>query len=119
MKLNAVKAIIAVVLSLLLAFICEIIAPVSDGRNWISLGVAFATIVAMLLPAIGIQYSNSRRGANIKVLSWVFAFIVLVANIVFACFEYRVDIYIVVVALLAVIGWGLVYALFSAKESIK
>lgn len=116
MKLNGVKTIIAVALALLLAFICEIIAPEADSRNWISLGVAFVTIVAMLIPAIGIKFENPRRGANIKVLSWVFALGILIANIVFACFEYRVDIYIVVVALITVIGWGLIYALFSAKE---
>ena len=116
MKLNGVKTIIAVALALLLGFICEIIAPTTDYRNWISLGVAFVTISAMLIPAIGIKFENPRRGANIKVLSWVFAIGILVANIVFACFEYRIDVYIVVVALIAVIGWGLIYALFSAKE---
>ena len=116
MKLNLVKTIIAVALALLLAFICEINAPVTDSKNWISLGVAFVTIAAMLIPAMGIQFKNPRRGANIKVLSWIFAIGILVANIVFSCFEYRVDIYIVVVSLIAVIGWGLIYALFSAKE---
>lgn len=115
MKLNIVKTIIAVAIALLLAFICEIIAPVTDSRNWISMGIAFVTIVAMLIPAMGIEFANPRRGANIKVLSWVFALGILVTNIVFACFEYRVDVYFVVVALIAVIGWGLISALNRAK----
>ena len=116
MKLNTVKAIIALLLALLLGLVCEIIAPETDSRNWISFGVASLTIVSMLLPAMGIKFNNPRCGANIKVLSWIFTLVVLIANIVFACIECRVDVYIVVVALMAVVGWGLIYAIYSAKE---
>ena len=116
MKLNTVKTIIAILLALLLGLVCEIIAPETDSRNWISFGVASLTIASMLLPAIGIKFNNPRRGANIKVLSWIITLAIIIANIVFAYVECRVDVYIVVVALMAVIGWGLVYSLFNAKE---
>jgi hypothetical protein len=117
MKFNKVKLIIAIAIALLLGFICEIIAPETDGRNWISLAVGTITIVSVLLPAMGINYDNAKRGVSIKVFAWIMVVVLTIANIVFACFEYKTDIYIVVCLLLAVVGWGIVYALYSAKTA--
>ncbi len=116
MKLDTIKTLIALALALLLGFICEIIAPELDARNWISLGVGFVTIAAMLLPAMGIHYTDTRRGVSIKVFAWILTIAVIIANIVFACFEYKVDVYIVVVLLLVVIAWAVIYGLYRAEK---
>ena len=117
MKAEPVKLILALAIALLLGFVCEIIAPETDSRNWISLAVGFVSIASMMVPAMGLQYKNAKRGVSIKVFAWIMAVAVMAANIIFSCFEYKVDIYIVIVLLLAIIGWGVIYGLFSAKAA--
>ena len=115
MKLNAIKTLLAAALSLALAFICEIIAPEIDGRNWISLGICFVTAFALLLPAMGISYENSRKGVSLKVFAWIAAVTLLVTNVVFSSTMYRIDVYIGVSLLLSVMAWVILYGIFSAK----
>lgn len=119
MKLDPVKTLLAAAVSLVLGFICEIIAPESDSRNWISLAVGFVSIFTLLLPAMGIRYKNVPRGASIKLFAWMTAAAVVIANIVFSCFTYRVDSYLAVILLMVVIGWGIIYGLYSAKTIQK
>lgn len=118
MKLDTVKALIAFVLALLLGFVCEIIAPEAESRNWISLSVSSVGILSVLLPAMGIKFSNPIRGASIRLFAWMMTVFMVITNIAFACFEYRIDVYLVVILLLAVIAWGVIYGMSSAK-SIK
>ena len=117
MKFETVKTILSVVIALLLGFVCEIIAPETEGRNWISLGVGFVSILAVLLPAMGLRYADARRGESIKVFAWIMVLILVAANIVFACNEYEIDIYIAVILLLAVIAWGIIYGLYRTKPA--
>lgn len=117
MKIDGVKFILAVAIAFLLGLICEIIAPESAGRNWISLAVGFVSIASVMIPAMGLKYANTNRGVNIKVFSWVMVIAVAATNLIFSCFEYKVDIYIVVVLLLAVIAWGFIYGMYSAKTA--
>lgn len=115
MKTDTVKLIIALALALALGFICEIIAPKTGGRNWISLAVGTVSIFAALLPAMGLQFENAKRGVSIKVFAWIMALALIIANIAFSCFEYKIDIYIAVCLLLSIVCWAVVYSLFRAK----
>ena len=117
MKVDGIKFVIALALSLLLGFVCEVIAPEVGNRNWISLAIGFISIASMVIPAMGLKYDNAKRGVSIKVFSWIMAIVVIATNIIFSCFEYKVDIYIVIALLLAVIGWGIIYGLFSANSA--
>lgn len=117
MKFETVKTILSIAIALLLGFVCEIIAPETEARNWISFGVGFVSILSVLLPAMGIQYKDVRRGVSIKVFAWIMTIVLVAANIVFACYEYKIDIYIAVVLLLAVIAWGIIYGLYRTKSA--
>ena len=115
MKIDGIKFILALAIAILLGFVCEIIAPEAESRNWISLAIGFFSIASVIIPAMGLEYVNVNRGVNIKVFSWIMVLAIAAANIIFSCFEYKVDIYIVVVLLLAVIAWGVIYGMYSAK----
>ncbi len=117
MKAEPVKLILALAIALLLGFVCEIIAPETESRNWISLAVGFVSIASMIIPAMGLKYENVKRGVSIKVFAWIMVAVITAVNVAFACFEYKVDIYIAVALLTAVIGWGIIYGLFSAKAA--
>ena len=119
MKIDGVKFILALAIAVLLGFVCEIIAPETESRNWISLAIGFVSIASVIIPAMGLKYANTNRGVNMKVFSWIMVLAIAAANIIFSCFEYKVDIYIVVVLLLAVIAWGIIYGMYSAKSAEK
>lgn len=116
MKIKTVLFILAIAISVLLGFICEIIAPDTGNRNWISFSVAFVTIAAALIPAIGLYYQNAKRGVSIKSFSWLLSLILIASNIIFSCFEYKVNLYIAISLLITVIGWIIIYGLQSAKS---
>lgn len=117
MKIDGIKIILALAIAVLLGLVCEIIAPENESRNWISLAIGFVSIASVIIPAMGLKYIDVNRGANIKVFSWIMVLAIAAANIIFSCFEYKVDIYIVVVLLLAVIAWGVIYGMYSAKSA--
>lgn len=119
MKFDIVKTLIALAIALLLGFVCEIIAPEAEGRNWISLGVGAVSIFSVLLPAMGLRYENAPRGASIKMFAWMMTVALVITNVVFSCFEYKVENYLVVVLLLVVISWGIFYGMYSAKIQSK
>ena len=108
--------ILALAIALLLGFICEIVAPETDSRNWISLFVGFISIASVIIPAMGLKYANEKRGVSIKVLSWIMAFAISATNFFFSCFVYKIELYVVVVLLLAVIAWATIYGMFRSKE---
>lgn len=119
MKIDGVKFILALAIAVLLGFVCEIIAPETGNRNWVSLVIGFVSIASVIIPAMGLKYANANRGVNIKVFSWFMVVAIAAANIIFSCFEYKVDVYIIVVLLLAVIAWGIIYGMYSAKSARK
>ncbi|GEM_PF-2265173 len=114
MKINTVKFLFAIVIALLLGFVCEIFASTAGGRNWVSLVVASITIMSGLIPAMGITFSNEKRGVSIKVASWMLSVVLIIFNVIFSLFEYRIDIYIAFALLLSVVGCAVIYALFNA-----
>lgn len=116
MKINTVKLLFAIIIAILLGFVCEISAPAEDGRNWISLAVTSITVMSGLIPAMGISFSNVRRGVSIKIVSWLMSIALILMNVIFSFFEYRIDLYIASALLLSVVGCALIYALFSARS---
>ena len=75
MKIEPVKLVFALGIALIVGFLCEILAPEVGDRNWISFVVATVSMLSMLFPAIGVSYSNVRRGANVKVTAWIMAIV--------------------------------------------
>ena len=116
MKINTVKFLFAIVIALLLGFVCEIFASTADSRNWVSLAVASITIMSGMIPAMGITFLNEKRGVSIKVASWIISITLILFNVIFSLFEYRIDIYIASALLLSVVGCAVTYSLYSAKS---
>lgn len=117
MKIDKIKFALSIILCLLLGFVCQILAPTTGARNWISFFVTSITLMVLLVPALGLRYDNARKGVLIKVASWIFCIVAFITSICFACTDYKIDIYVAVSLLLAVIGWVIIYSLFSRKES--
>ena len=119
MKFEKIKSILAVLLSMALGFIFEVIAPETGWRNLISFGVGTISVSLLLVPALGIMYSDTRRTVSIKVYAWIMAMILILANLIFACFEYMIDVYVAIILLLAILGILGVYTLSKTKPANK
>lgn len=116
MKVNKIKILFAIAISVLLGFLCEIIAPEADSRNWVALVVAAITIFSGLAAAIGFDYSNTNRGVSIKVFAWVFTTALVLTNFLFCLSSFKIDVYIVVNLLIAVLGWLAIYGMVKLPE---
>lgn len=116
MKANKFKILFAIVISLLLGFLCEILAPETASRNWIALIVATITIFSGLAAAIGFDYSNTNRGVSIKVFAWIFTIAMALSNFLFCLSSFKIEVYIVVNLLIAVFGWLVIYGMVKLPE---
>ncbi|MGN0189585.1 MAG: hypothetical protein ACI395_08735 [Candidatus Cryptobacteroides sp.] len=112
MKIDTVKTIIAFAVSALLGLLCFKAAPVTESRQWISLGVSALSMFLTFAPAIAVDYSKAgRRATSAKVTGWLFFIAVFAANLIFSFTDYDVVIYIICVGLLTVIGDSIIYAI--------
>lgn len=111
MKMNIVKCILALLFAGVAGTICYYIAPQTDQRQWISLGVTCVTTAIPLLLAMGMEYQNGNRNMNIKLVAWLNTVFVIISNVVFSCFNYPILIYIAINILLAAIGFIVVYSM--------
>jgi hypothetical protein len=117
MKFEKIKSLFAIALSLVIGFLLEIIATEEGGRNLISLGVGTITIMFTLIPALGIIYDDTKRGVSIKVFAWIMFAILLLTNLIFACFKYEIDVYITLTLLMTIVGILGIYILLRSKPS--
>lgn len=111
MKINVVKFIIAILLAFLLSIICYVLAPTENYRNWISLAISAFTMLLLLIPALGLDYSYGYRTANIRLLATLGAIVVYIANIAFSCFMYSILMYVAILGIISLLFVALIYGL--------
>ena len=113
MQINPVNALIAVLLSALIAYALWSF----DGTlaNHVAVG-AFVFLVATLVPLIGGSYERPRNGFNLRVTSGVFCVIALLDNILFASFDFSATAYIVTTASLFLVYVLLANAVYNARQ---
>lgn len=116
MKIDKIKSVLAIALSLVFGLMFEIIAPEIGVRNWISFGVGSITLVLTLLPALGFIYEDTNRGVLIKLFSWIMFVIILILNLIFACIKYNIKLYVTLSLLLIIIGLLGIHTLSSSKK---
>jgi hypothetical protein len=117
MKIEKIKSVLVIALSLVIGLLLEIIAPEIGGRNLISFGMGTVSIAFMLFPALGIVYDDTKRGVSIKVFAWIMFAILLLTNVIFACFKYEIDVYITLTLLMTIVGILGIYILLRSKPS--
>lgn len=113
METDKVKLLFAVGIALVIGFICEILAPEEGGRNWVSFAVTALTLFVALALSIAVKYDNKHRGVSIKVLAWFFTLALVLCNVIFSCFTYKIDVYIAVTLLLMLVDGLALYALIK------
>jgi len=114
MKINFVQTIIAVGVSLLIAYGLY---SFHDGENKILLSVgSFAFFAVTLTLTIGTRFEHSRTTTNIRVVSGIFFVIALISNLIFTFINFVIPIYVITNGILLLVFILVVYSIQKAKQ---
>jgi hypothetical protein len=114
MKINFVKTIIAMSISLLIAYA---LFSFNDIENRILLSVGgFLFLAVTLVVTIGTSFERPRTSTNIKAASGVFFVIGFIENLMFTFISFSIPTYIITSGLLLLIFILITYSLYRANE---
>jgi hypothetical protein len=109
MKINFVQSIIAIAMSLLIAYGLYSFNS-SENKILLSAG-SFVFIATALVMTIGVSYELPRTTTNIRVVSGIFFVIALISNLIFTFINFSVPSY-------AIIN-GILWLVFIYRRNIK
>ena len=114
MKLNFIPTIIAIAISILIAYgLCNF--HLGDDKAIISLG-SFLFVATTLIMAIAATTEYPRTNTNIKTVSGVFFIVALVSNIIFTLIPLALPLYVVTNGVLLLVFILIVYLIYKAKQ---
>jgi hypothetical protein len=113
MKLNFIQTIIAIVVSLLIAYGLYIFHG-SENKILLSAG-CFVFLAVTLVITIGVNFELPRTTTNVKVVSGIFFVIALISNLVFTFVSFSVPIYVITNGILLLIFVFIAYSINRAK----
>ncbi len=113
MKVNFVKTIIAIALSLLITYGFY---SFHDSENKILLSSgSFVFLTVTLIFAIGSSFEFPRTTTNVRVVSGIFFAIALISNLVFTFLYFSVPSYIIINGILLLVFILITYSINKAK----
>ena len=95
MKIDAIRTLIAVAISVLLAYACYEICDYERVRWAITIG-AFLTIVIPSILSMGVATKESRTSLMLAILSWVGLILEIAVNFTFVFFDFSIPSYVIV-----------------------
>ena len=95
MKIDAIRTVIAVAISVLLAYACYEICDYERVRWAITIG-AFLTIVIPSILSMGVATKESRTSLTLAILSWVVLILEIAVNFTFVFFDFSIPTYVIV-----------------------
>lgn len=114
MKINFVQTIIAIAVSLLVAYGLY---SFHDSENRILLSVgSFVFLVTALIMTIGTSFELPRTTTNIRVVSGIFFAIAMISNLIFTFINFSVPSYIIINGILLLVFILIVYSINKAKQ---
>lgn len=114
MKLNFITTIIAIAVSLLIAYglySCHNF----ENKILLSAG-SFVFLATALVMTIGASFKLPRTSTNIKVVSGIFFAIALISNLIFTFINFSVPSYIIINGILILVFILIVYSTNKAKQ---
>ena len=114
MKINIVQTIIAIAVSLLIAYGLY---SFHDSENKILLSSgSFVFLATTLVMTIGASFELPRTTTNIRVVSGIFFAVALVSNLIFSFVTFSVPLYIIANGILILIFLLIIYSIANAKQ---
>ncbi len=108
MKINVFLTAVAVIIAVLIGYYAFSIAE--GNENAAICGVCSSLcFVGTLIPIIGLQYSDSRLGVNIRMCSALFCVVFLVSHFSFAALGVKMPYYIIVNGIMLLVFLAILY----------
>ena len=114
MKVHFVQAIIAIAVSLLIAYGLY---SFHDSENKILLSAgSFVFLAVTLILTIGTSFELPRTTTNVRVVSGIFFAIALISNLVFTFLNFSIPSYIIINGILLLVFILIAYSINKAKQ---
>jgi len=114
MKINFVQTIIAIAVSLLIAYGLY---SFHDSENKILLSSgSFVFLSTTLVMSIGASFELPRTTTNVRVVSGIFFVITLISNLIFTFINFSVPSYIIINGILLLVFILIAYSINKAKQ---
>jgi hypothetical protein len=114
MKINFVQTIIAIAVSLLIAYGLYSFHS-SENKILLSAG-SFVFLATALVMTIGASFELPRTTTNIKVVSGIFFVIALISNLIFTFINFSVPSYVIINGILFLVFILIAYSINKAKQ---
>ena len=114
MKVNFVQTIIAIAVSLLIAYGLY---SFHDSENKILLSSgSFVFLMVTLIFAIGTSFELPRTTTNVRVVSGIFFAIALISNLIFTFINFSIPSYVIINGILLLVFILIAYSINKAKQ---
>jgi len=114
MKINFVQTIIAIAVSLLIAYGLY---SFHDSENKILLSAgSFVFLAITLVFSIGISFQLPRTTTNVRVVSGIFFAVALISNLIFTFVAFSVPSYVITNGILLLVFILIAYSINKAKQ---
>ncbi len=114
MKINFVQSIIAIAVSLLIAYGLY---SFHDSENKILLSAGtFVFLASTLILTISISFEQSRTTTNIRVVSGIFFAVALISNLIFTFINFSIPSYVITNGILLLVFILIAYSINKAKQ---
>lgn len=114
MKIDFVKTIIAIAVSMLIAY--GFYSFHHSENSQLLVATSFIELLLSGFFVLGLRFEQARTTTNVRVVSTIFFFVFLLSNITFSFFEFSKQAYIIMNGLLALTSILIVYSLLKAKQ---
>ncbi len=114
MKINFVQTIIAIAVSLLIAYGLYGFS-VSENKILLSAG-SFVFLAATLVLTIGTSFEFPRTTTNIRVVSGIFFAVALISNLIFMFINFSIPSYVIINGILLLVFILIAYSINKAKQ---
>lgn len=118
MKIDAIRTVIAVAISVLLAYACYEICKFERVQWIITIG-AFVTIVIPTIFAMGVTAKESRNALMLVTLSWIMLISEAIINFTFVFSDFSIPTYVIVNGLIICL-YALIYSsMYRAQRRVS
>ena len=114
MKLNFLQTIIAIAMSLLIAYGLYCF-HAFENKLLLSAG-SFAFLSATLILTMGANFEFPRTTTNVRVVSGIFFIIALISNLIFTFIDFSTPSYIIINGLLLLVFISIAYSIIKSKQ---
>lgn len=114
MKYNIILTAIAMFISALLAFMVSLMTVHSD-YEWLVYVMMFVSMSATMVPLMGVRHKDSTISANLKLLSSIGVFVIIISQCIINLIAMRQEYYAVISMVIVLIFLGVYYSISKIK----